>query len=503
MPNSMILINITSQETRVSLVENNALTELYIERNRDRGIVGNIYKGRVVRVLPGMQASFVDIGHDRAAFLYVTEVQDTVKEMIPLGDGDDLEIERYDSRHRSHDMHIQDLLQEGQEVVVQIDKEPRGTKGAQVTTHISLPGRYLVYMPTMRHIGVSRRIESDKKRTYYRKMVEQMRPEGAGGFIVRTVSEDRSEKEIRADMEYLLRLWADIQERSSKNGTPSIVHQDLSLELKVIRDVFDHTVDKAIVDSPKHYNEIINFLKTFSSARTNAIELYDLDEPIFEHYDIEIEINRALDRKVWLKSGGHIIIDQTEALTAIDVNTGRFVGKRNFDETILKTNLDAVKEIVYQLRLRNIGGIIIIDFIDMAHENHRERVYQTLDQALRHDKTKSTILKISEMGLVEMTRKRTRENISQAMAEPCPYCEGKGFIKSRETVCMEIFRDIRKNATTFKGKTVNLFVHPEIGDLLFAEERSGVEEIEKLLNLKLSITVNNNFHQEQFELCLA
>jgi len=502
---SILLINVTSQETRVALVENGVLAELYLERNRDRGMVGNIYKGKVVRVLPGMQAAFVDVGLERASFLYVTDVLANPRELMPFSEeSEDVEIERADQRERSRyfagDVSIQDLLREGQEVVVQVAKEPVGTKGAQVTTHLSLPGRYLVYMPTMHRIGISRRIENEKKRAVLRKMVEKTRPEGAGGFIVRTVSEDQPEKDISADMQYLLKLWADIQERTRRASTPSIVHQDLSLDLKVIRDIYTDEVEKLIVDSPEQYQEIMRFMNTFLSSRRQTVELWEKEESLFEHYGIEYEINRALDRKVWLKSGGYLVIDQTEALTTVDVNTGRYVGKRHFEDTILKTNLEAVKEVVYQLRLRNIGGIIIIDFIDMANAQNRDRVFQTLEAALKRDKTKSTILKISELGLVEMTRKRTRESLSQILCEPCPYCEARGFVKSRETVCYEIFREIRKMAHQYRGQGVNVFVHPEIADLLLEEERAGVEGLERSLDLKLQVTANNNFHQEQYEI---
>ena len=502
---SQLLINVTAQESRVALVENGLLAELYIERNRDRGIVGNIYKGKVVRVLPGMQAAFVDIGMERASFLYVTDVLANPRELFPFSEeSDEVEMEKADARERSRyftgDVHIQDLLREGQEVVVQVAKEPLGTKGAQATTHLSLPGRYLVYMPTMNRIGVSRRIENDKKRQALRKLVERIRPEGAGGFIVRTVSEDQPEKDVQSDMTYLLKLWADIQERTRRSSTPSIVHQDLSLDLKVIRDIFTDEVEKVVVDSPEQHQEILRFMNTFLPGRRQTVELWDREQSLFEHLGIEHEINRALDRKVWLKSGGYLVLDQTEALTTVDVNTGRYVGKRHFEDTILKTNLEAVKEVVYQLRLRNIGGIIIIDFIDMANEVNRDRVFQSLEAALRRDKTKSTILKISELGLVEMTRKRTRESLSQLLCEPCPYCEARGFVKSRETVCYEIFREIRKEAHQFKGRVVSLFVHPEIADLLLEEEHIGVEELERDLEVKLQVTANNNFHQEQYEI---
>lgn len=499
-----ILINLSLQEIRVAVVENGVLAELYIERHRDRGIVGNIYKGRVVRVLPGMQAAFVDVGLERAAFLSVSEILPNLRsgsvpesdDDIPQGSGPDPD----PHWHRRGDLQrIEDLLRDGQDVLVQATKEPLGTKGAQITSHITLPGRYLVYMPTFNHIGVSRRIENERKRNQLRKLVEQIRPEGAGGFIVRTVSEDHSEADIKADLEYLVKVWELVQQRDMRSSSPSIIHRDLSLDLKIIRDLFNENVSRVRVDSQEQHQEIRSFMERFMGDRTDAVELYQGEAPLFEATGVELEINRALERRVWLRSGGYIVIDQTEALTAIDVNTGRYVGRRNFEETILKTNLEAVKEIVYQLRLRNIGGLIIIDFIDMVSTQNRERVYQVLDNELKKDKTKTTILKMSELGLVEMTRKRARDNLYQVLCEPCSYCEGKGHLKSRNTICYEIFREIRRNVSSGSGSSINLFVNPEVADLLFDEERDGIEELERELEVIIEITVNNSFHQEQFE----
>jgi ribonuclease G len=383
--------------------------------------------------------------------------------------------------------------------VVQVTKEPLRTKGAQITTHITLPGRYLVYMPTFNHIGVSRRIENEKKRAQLRKQVEEMRPEGAGGFIVRTVSEGHSEKDLHSDMEYLLKMWDAIRDWSTRASAPSIIHRELSLDLKAVRDLFNEKVSRVVVDNEEQYNEIREFMRQFMDERVDAVELYQGEHPLFEDTGIELEINRAMERRVWLRSGGYIVIDQTEALTAIDVNTGRYVGKRNFEETILKTNLEAVKEIVYQLRLRNIGGLIIIDFIDMANQPNRDRVYQTLEDELKKDRTKTTSLKMSELGLVEMTRKRSRESLYHIMSEPCPYCEGKGSLKSRKTVCYELFRSIWKEGKSVSGKKVNFYVNPDVADLLFDEEADGIAELEKEFDIQIEIIMNNSFHQEQFE----
>jgi ribonuclease G len=497
-----ILINVSIQECRVAVVENDVLTEIFIERHRDRGIVGNIYKGRVVRVLPGMQSAFVDAGLDRAAFLYVSEVLPHWRAGI-AGDAEDGVRADEDRRDRwqskSDGPGIENLLRDGQDILVQVTKEPVGTKGAQITTHITLPGRYLVYMPTFNHIGISRRIENEKKRAQLRKMVEDLRPEGAGGFIVRTVSEDHSGRDLKADMDYLIKVWDEIQQRASRSSSPSIAHRELSLDLKVVRDLYNENIDRVVVDSREQYEEIRSFMERFLGGRADAVELYNGEPPLFEAAGIEMEINRALERRVWLKSGGYIVVDQTEALTAVDVNTGRYVGRRNFEDTILKTNLEAVKEIVYQLKLRNIGGLIIIDFIDMADQNNRERVYKTLEEELNKDKTKTTTLKMSELGLVEMTRKRARENLYQVLCEPCPYCEGKGYLKSRGTTCYEIFRELRNSGESLRDKRINLFVNPEVADLLFDEEHEGVSELERELGMQIEITVNNSFHQEQFE----
>ncbi|HIJ95139.1 MAG TPA: Rne/Rng family ribonuclease [Desulfuromonadales bacterium] len=504
-----LVINAASHETRIALIENGTIAELYIERSRDKGIVGNIYKGRVIRVLPGMQAAFVDIGLEKAAFLYVADVFDALVEYESLlDDGTKKEDEPVEGQeHSEHPefrpLHpIEDLLQEGQELLVQISKEPLGTKGARITSHISLPGRHLVYMPTVDHIGISRRIEDEEERERLREIVERLKKVGSG-YIVRTVSEGKSEEDLVADMLYLSKLWDEIAARKDKAAIPSLVHSDLDVVQKVVRDIVTEQVGKIVVDSQTDYDRIVQFISTFASKMKYSIELYDEEEPIFDHYGLEVEISRALGRKVWLKSGGYIIIEQTEALSAIDVNTGRFVGKHNLEDTILKTNLEAVKEIAYQLRLRNIGGIIIIDFIDMEKEVNREKVYGALEEALKADKSKTNILKISELGLVEMTRKRVRENISRMMCEPCSYCEGRGYIKSKTTVCHEIFRELRREMLDIRGSKATVTVHPQVADLLYDEERRGLEELEKRFKKRITVRAKPGFHQEQFEIVIS
>jgi ribonuclease G len=496
-----LVINTTPHETRIALIENGTIAELYLERSRVKGIVGNIYKGRVIRVLPGMQAAFVDIGLEKAAFLYVADVFEAIEDYETFMDGaDKKEGEMDEGGNAINPMHpIEELLQEGQEILVQVSKEPIGTKGARITAHISLPGRHLVYMPTVDHVGVSRRIENEVERERLKEIIERVKPT-SGGFIVRTVSEGKSEEDMLTDMQYLTMLWEEIVKKNEKASAPSLIHSDLDVTQKVVRDILTEDVDRIVVDSRPEYDKIIQFISTFMPKIKYSIELYEENEPIFDHFGLEVEISRALGRKVWLKSGGYIIIEQTEALTAIDVNTGRYVGKHNLEDTILKTNLEAVKEIAYQLRLRNIGGIIIIDFIDMEKEVNREKVFTALEEALKADKSKTNILKMSDLGLLEMTRKRVRESIGRLMCEPCPYCEGLGYVKSKTTVCQEIFRELRREMLGLRGTKVMLTVHPQVADLLYDEERRGLEDLEKRFKKRITVRAKPGFHQEQFEI---
>jgi len=490
-----LIVNVTPHETRVALLEDRVLAELYIERTKDRGIMGNIYKGKVVKVLPGMQAAFVDIGLEKAAFLYVSDVHGGIEDYEEMGFPGE-EMPAYLSNPSSQ---IEDLLSEGQEILVQVSKEPLGTKGTRITSHVTLPGRYLVYMPLVDHIGVSRRIKDERERRRLREIVQAIKPP-AGGFIVRTASEGGEADEIRIDMEFLLHLWNNIQKKKENSPAPSLIHSDLTMVLRVIRDILSPQVNRIIIDSKEEYDNIVNFVNTYMPKLKYEMILYEKIEPIFDAYGIEMEIDKILGRKVWLKSGGYIVIDMSEALVAVDVNTGRYVGKRNLADTILKTNLEAVKEIAYQLRLRNIGGIIIIDFIDMEREGDREKVYQALEEVLKKDRQKTNIFKISELGLVEMTRKRTRENISRILGEPCSYCEGAGLIKSKTTVCYDIFREIERTSTELGGHNIVVETNPEVADLLYEEERAGVEELEKKLRKKIVIKSKPGFHQEQFNI---
>ena len=494
---SEIIINSSPQETRVALLENGVVAEIYIERRTDRSIVGNIYKGKVVRILPGMDAAFVDIGLSKAGFLYAGDIHEELEEYEFIA-GEDM-ITEFPREERAGAPQIEDLLKEGQEILVQVAKEPIGGKGARLTSRITLPGRNLVFMPFVDHIGVSRRIENERERRRLREIIARIRPPETG-FIVRTAGEGRDEADFHHDMEFLIRLWNNVQKRCETVPAPALVHEDLDLTLRAIRDLFTEDVTKVVVDSKGEYHRVIEFIEDFMPDLKRGVELYEGQEGIFEEYGVELEIARALGRKVWLKSGGYITIDQTEALTAIDVNTGRFVGRRRLEETLLKTNLEAVKEIACQLRLRNIGGIIIIDFIDMERESNREKLYSALIEALKKDRAKTNILKVSELGLIQMTRQRVRENLKEALCEPCPYCEGKGYVRSKQSICYDIFREIRGEAPSLPGTRVIVSTHPEVADLLYDEERAGIEELERRLNKRIIIKAKPQFHQEQFEI---
>jgi ribonuclease G len=677
---SVLLINAAGAETRVALVENGTIHEFYLERKREKGIVGNIYKGRVVRVLPGMQAAFVDIGLDKAAFLYVGDVygDPDFSEEFELTEGEHTPVvsevpseqeaeeqearaqaeaaaaperpanggpageaaaggpageaaagepapapaagepaageppaagpgaeaapaepsaaeparaegpaapgvaapapgaaegaplpgpatpeaapapapggapaapaeaappsgrvtarpaesprearrdrergrrdgrdERRNGRDREREHRrdgrrdeerksreprsIQELLKEGQEVIVQVAKDPIGTKGARITSHVSLPGRHLVFMPTVDHIGISRRIEKESERRRLREIVDRMRPEGTG-FIVRTVAESVEAQKLEADIRFLIQVWNEIIRTKDKASAPSLLHPDLDLILRATRDLFTADIQKLVIDDRDEHERILRFVREQAPQLESQIELYAGDEPIFDAFGVEQELKRASQRKVWLKSGGYIIIDQAEALTAIDVNSGRYVGKKNLEETITKINSEAAKEIVYQLRLRNIGGIIIIDFIDMDRPQNRDKVFKALQDALGRDKAKTNVLKISELGLVEMTRKRVRESVTRVMNESCGYCDGKGHIKSKITVAYEIFREIRREAPHFPEPVLAVNCHPEVARVLQGAERDELRYLMDRFNKTIQVKSQQHYHQEQFDI---
>jgi len=500
-----ILINATLYENRIALVDSGNLLEYYIERPSEKGLVGNIYCGRIVRVLPGMQAAFVDIGLERAGFLYVDDVLFSSSELerrIAVHDQhfnlQNSQVPVQNGRCESQQS-IDNLLHEGQSILVQISKEPIGGKGARLTCHITLPCRNLVFMPLTDHIGISRKIEDEEVRQKLRNKIEHLRPPGTG-FIVRTVAEHATEAELEADMEFLLLLWDDIKSNCQKTNKPGLVYEDLDLILRSVRDLFTDDVKELVIDSKSVHEKLLSFMQMFAPELKHKVVYYDREIPLFEAYGVEMDISRALDKKVWLRSGGYIIIEATEALTVIDVNTGRFVGKNDQAETIFKTNMEAVKEIAYQLRLRNIGGIIIVDFIDMENEMHREELFVAFQDAIKKDKNRINILKVSEFGLVQMTRKRSLESLKQMMCEPCMYCEGEGTVKSRRTICYEIFRKISREAPRVQSEKVHIRVHPHVADMLLEEETQHIEALEKETGKQFVVIPDRDSHISRYDI---
>ena len=483
-----ILINVTPRETRIALVENGMLQEVFIERASKRGLVGNIYKGRISRVLPGMQAAFVDIGLDRAAFLHASDIHaiDGIKQEI-------------DQRRDGEG--ISGLCCEGQDILVQVVKDPLGSKGARLTTHISIPSRYLVFMPGMDYVGVSQRIEEEDERARLRDIVKEG-TEGQGGHILRTVAEGVDEEAVQADIVYLRRVWDSIKERCKTETGPAVIYEDLPLVMRSMRDMVGDRIDEVHIDSYETYEKVCRFVHKFIPDMDGHIDYYQGERPLFDLYSIEDEIQKALARKVALKSGGHVIIDQTEAMTTIDVNTGAFVGHRNLEETIFKTNLEAGHAIARQLRLRNLGGIIIIDFIDMAEDEHKRQVLRTLERALDRDHAKSHICEVSPLGLVEMTRKRTRESLQHILCEPCTSCEGRGFMKTAETACYELFREIMREARQFEADRFLVMASQDVVDLLLDEESTSLAELEAFIGKPIKFQVEALYTQDQFDIVL-
>lgn len=498
-----IIINVADHETRVALMEDETIVELFIERKGSQDTTGNIYKGRVQRVLPGMQAAFVDIGLNQAAFIYVDDVvRDNyadIEDYFSSNDVEEDEREATDTLIEEKD-NIEDLITEGQEILVQVSKAPIGTKGARITSNISLPGRFLVLMPTSSHIGISRRIEDESERQRLKDIVSELSSNGSMGYIVRTAAEGVKKEKLAYEMGFLKNLWCNTQKKYRTAATASLLHQELNLSLRAVRDLLLQEAEKLVIDSRKDYESVLAFLDTFNPSLKDSAELFEGNEPIFDAYNLEGEISRALKRKVWLKSGGYIVIEHTEALVAIDVNTGRYVGKYNLEETILKTNLEAVKEIAYQIRLRDIGGIIIIDFIDMEKKSNQEKVFSALNEAFTKDRSKTHILPISDMGIIQMTRKRTRKPLTRLLCDPCPYCEGEGYIISIKTICYSIYREILRYAADMTGSRLTLRVNPEVADFLHGEENCLVPGLEKSIGKQIVIYPDNRYHMEAFEI---
>lgn len=526
-----IVINAISEEIRVAILENGLLTELYIEERDRRHLRSNIYKGRVTRVLPGMQAAFVDIGLSKDSFLYVLDFYDNIEkyemdedepfaaengEVNGGSNGSDtansnkseIEIEAAEALpsasakeidDKNKPVTIESKLKTGQEIIVQIAKEPMGTKGARVTSHISLPGRYLVYMPTVEHVGVSRRITSAAERSRLRDIIKKNKPPNCG-FIVRTAGEGKDEEHFKNDIEFLTKLWGQIVEKSEKKKAPSLLHRDLDVVFRSIRDIFSADVDRVMIDSEEQFTRCVEFVNSLLPKLTDRVKLYLKSKPIFDYYNIESQIEKALKRKVWLKSGGYIVIDETEALVSIDVNTGKYVGKKNLEETIFKINLEAIHTIVNQVRLRDLGGIIIIDFIDMKEEKHRQQLMKTLDEALKVDRTRTNVLQLTDLGLVEMTRKRARQSLGKILSQPCPCCKGNGRIKSPQTIYYTMQRDLIRLREDKKREDILLRVHPDVASLLYENGKQRLRKLEKICNKRIVVKSDDTLHQEEYDL---
>jgi ribonuclease G len=495
-----ILINVTPRETRVAVLDQGVVQEIHIERASARGLVGNIYLGKVGRVLPGMQSAFIEIGLDRAGFLHVADIWDSRAHPPPAHPSS----KPTATNGTAESKPIEKLLHEGQSVLVQVIKDPIGMKGARLTTQISLAGRFLVYLPQDSHIGISQRIEDEAERAELRDRLEHLLPEGiTGGFIIRTVAEDASESELKHDVEYLTKLWNDVKARKGSVPAPSVVHEDLVLAERMVRDYVSENTSRLLVDSDATAKKMRDFASEYSQGMMECIHSYAGERPLFDLYNIEDEIQKALQRRVDLKSGGYLILDQTEAMTTVDVNTGGFVGLRNFDDTIFKTNLEAAQTIARQLRLRNLGGMIIIDFIDMEHAPHRDAVLAELKRMLDKDRTRVTVNGFTQLGLVEMTRKRTRESLAHVICEPCPTCLGRGELKTAQTVCYEVMREIVREARQFKPSELRIMASQSVIDRFLDEEAASLLALETQLGKRISLQVETVYNQEQYDIILV
>lgn len=484
-----LLLNITPSETRVAMIEGGVLQEVHIERDSKRGLVGNIYKGRVSRVLPGMQAAFVDIGLDKAAFLHASDI-------VPH-----TECVAENEKKQFSVRDISELVRQGQDIVVQVIKDPLGTKGARLTTDITIPSRYLVFMPGSSHVGVSQRIDSEQERDRLKKVVAAYCDE-YGGFIIRTAAEGADERELAQDAAFLKRLWLKVDERRGKYKSRTMLYGELGLSQRILRDFVGTEIERIQVDSRLEFENLKEFTTEYVPELTDKLELYHGDKPIFDMYDTENEIQRSLDRKVELKSGGYLIIDQTEAMTTVDINTGAFVGRRNLEETIFNINTEATQAIARQLRLRNLGGIIIIDFVDMLEEEHRKRVLASLEAALSHDRVKTNINGFTQLGLVEMTRKRTRESLEHVLCDICPACEGRARVKTVETVCFEILREITRVNRAYDADKFVVYASPAVAASLEDDESHALAELELFIGKEVKIQAEPLYVQEQFDVVM-
>jgi ribonuclease G len=490
-----MLINVTPQETRVAMLENGVLQELFVERAKSRGLVGNIYKGKVARVMPGMDAAFIDIGMEKAAFLHVSDILS-----VDAAVAAEQPLDQPQTQPRRST--IVELLREGQELLVQVIKDPLGSKGARLTTQLTVPSRFLVLMPNDNSIGISTKIEDEAEKQRLRGLMESVEQK-RGGYIVRTVAEGVSADNLSRDAGFLQRLWATIEERLSGTRAPALVHNDLPLILRVLRDFVGDSIERVLVDSREGFQRMQSFAAQYVPEIASRIEHYAGERPIFDLHNIEDEIQKALQRKVQLKSGGYLIIDQTEAMTTIDVNTGGFVGNHNLEETIYKTNLEASQAIARQLRLRNLGGIIIIDFIDMSDEEHKRQVMRALSKALEKDYARMQVSEVSQLGLVQMTRKRTRESLEHILCEPCPTCEGRGSIRTAETVCYDIFREILRVSRLYDARNLTVLASQKVVDLLLDEQSSALAELGGFINSTIRLQVESAYSQENYDVVMA
>jgi len=536
-----MIISSSAHETRVAILEDDQVAEIFIERERSRGVVGNVYKGRVSKVLPGMQSAFVDLGLERDGFLYVSDVVASFEEFERL-DTDDEEhpssplatagqapgaasgnsVSSSSGIHKAHgsrgnggrrdrdrekgpEPKIEELLKEGQEVIVQVAKEPLGTKGARLTSHATMPGRFLVFMPTVDHVGVSRKIDSREERARLRGIVREFREQTGftGGLIIRTAAAGRPKEDIVSDLSYFHKVWTEVRQKAETGRAPTVLYQEQSLVAKLLRDLLTDDYQAIRIDNPIEHKRVVELIERIMPTLASKVRLYEKEFPIFEEYGVQAEIDRALRSKVWLKSGGSIVINQTEALVAIDVNTGRYVGKKTagrLEDTILKTNLEAVKEIVRQIRLRDLGGIIVLDFIDMEEKKNRQKVFQTVEQELRKDRSPSKALQVSDFGLVIITRKRVKQSLERVLTEPCPYCAGSAVIKSSSTICYEILSEVKKISGDLNGQSLILRVNPDIARALRDEERAVFKDLKQSLGRDIALRPDAQLHHEQFDL---
>jgi len=514
--NKEIIVNNCSHETRVAVIENNKVTELFIERKFNKGIAGNIYKGKVTKVLPGMQSAFVDIGLDRDAFLYVGDISENllnIEESFDDMNEDELETsndktkkvtttdeELFPSVNTS--LPIEDLLKEGQELLVQISKEPIGSKGPRITAHISLPGRYVVFMPSINHIGISRKIEDNEEKERLKELVSSLKT-GQGGYIVRTAGEAMGASAFKQDISFLNYLWKEVVVEAEKAIAPALIYEELGLIQKVIRDVFNDETSLMIIDSDEIYQQALNFIDKINISWASRVKLYTKKQPIFYAYDIESQIESALRSKIWLKSGGYIVINQTEALVAIDINTGRFIGKSSLEDTVFKTNIEATKEIVRQIRLRNLGGIIVVDFIDMEDEDHRKELLTKLEDELKNDRSRSNIISIAEIGIIAITRKRVKQSLERFLTRTCPTCKGAGRIKSIPTIVLQLQREIVSKMTINFDRDIVVRIHPSIAEFLLNDEHSVLFSLKDLYNIRINIKEDPNMGLEEYNIAFS